>query len=61
MLSVEVADELPGVTDGGVNVPVAPVGKPEAESATAFENVPFCHGDGVGGSSALLDGLCPAR
>jgi hypothetical protein len=42
ILSVEVADALPGVTEGGVKVPVAPVGMPVAESKTAFENVPFC-------------------
>jgi hypothetical protein len=42
ILSVEVAEALPGVTEGGVKVPVAPVGSPEAESKTAFENVPFC-------------------
>jgi hypothetical protein len=42
ILSVEVADALPGATEGGVKVPVAPVGSPEAESKTAFENVPFC-------------------
>jgi hypothetical protein len=42
MLSVELADELPGVTEAGVNVAMAPAGSPLAMRATALENVPFC-------------------
>ena len=33
---------MPGVTEGDVNVPVAPAGIPVADSATAFEKLPFC-------------------
>ena len=42
MLSVELADELPGVMEPGLNVAMAPVGIPLAERVTALENVPFC-------------------
>jgi hypothetical protein len=42
MLSVELTDEFPGVTDAGVKLPMAPVGSPLAERLTALENVPFC-------------------
>jgi hypothetical protein len=42
MLSVELADELPGVTDTGEKVATAPVGRPLAERLTGLENVPFC-------------------
>jgi hypothetical protein len=42
MLSVDVAEVLPGVTEGGVKMPAAPVGNPVVESATAFVNAPFC-------------------
>jgi len=41
-VSVEVAAELPGVTDGGENMAVAPAGSPLAPSVIAFENAPFC-------------------
>ena len=42
MVSVEVADELPGVIEVGAKVAVAPVGRPLAASVTGLENVPFC-------------------
>jgi hypothetical protein len=42
MLNVEVDEVLPGVTDAGEKLPVAPVGRPVADNATAFEKVPFC-------------------
>lgn len=42
MLSVELAEELPGVTEAGEKVATAPVGRPLAVRLTALENVPFC-------------------
>jgi hypothetical protein len=42
MLSVEFADELPGVMDDGVKVAVAPAGSPLAVSAIGFEKAPSC-------------------
>jgi len=42
MVSVELADVLPGVTEAGEKLAVAPVGSPLTAKVTAFENVPFC-------------------
>ena len=42
MLSVEVADELPGVMEAGVKVAVAPAGSPLAASVTGVVKAPFC-------------------
>ena len=42
MLSVELAEEPPGVTDAGEKVATAPVGRPLAVRLTGLENVPFC-------------------
>jgi hypothetical protein len=42
MVSVELADELPGVIAAGENRAVAPVGWPLAASVTALEKLPFC-------------------
>ncbi len=42
MPSVEVAAVVPGVTLAGVNVAVAPDGKPEAVKTTALVNAPPC-------------------
>ena len=42
MLRVELADELPGVTEAGEKVATAPVGSPIAARVTALEKVPFC-------------------
>jgi hypothetical protein len=42
MVRVEVADVLPGVTDAGEKVAVAPVGSPMAASVTGLEKAPFC-------------------
>jgi hypothetical protein len=42
MVSVELAEVLPGVTETGENVAVAPVGSPLAASVTAPGKVPFC-------------------
>ena len=42
MLSVEFADELPGVMDDGVKVAVAPAGSPLAVSAIGFEKAQSC-------------------
>jgi hypothetical protein len=42
MVSCELVEELPGVTEGGLNEAVAPAGKPLAESATTLLKVPFC-------------------
>jgi hypothetical protein len=41
MVSVDVAGELPGVTEEGVKVAVAPVGNPLAESVTGVEYDPL--------------------
>ena len=41
-VSCDVADPLPGVTEGGANVAVAPAGSPLTENVTGDENVPFC-------------------
>jgi hypothetical protein len=42
MVSVELADVLPGVIDAGEKVGVAPVGSPMAASVTGLEKAPFC-------------------
>jgi hypothetical protein len=42
MVSVELADELPGVIDACENEAVAPEGSPLAARVTALENEPFC-------------------
>ena len=42
MLSVEFADELPGVIDAGVNVAVAPAGSPLLARVTGLLKAPFC-------------------
>jgi hypothetical protein len=42
MVSVELADVLPGTTEAGENIAVAPLGSPLAERATVPEKVPFC-------------------
>jgi hypothetical protein len=42
MLSVEVTALVPGVTLTGVNVAVAPAGKPEAVKTTALVYAPPC-------------------
>lgn len=42
MVSMELAEELPGVTEVGKNEAVAPEGRPLAVSVTGLENVPFC-------------------
>lgn len=42
MLSVELAEELPGVIEAGEKAPIAPVGSPVTERLTGLENVPFC-------------------
>jgi hypothetical protein len=42
MVSVELADELPGVIDAGENEAVAPGGSPLAARFTALVNAPFC-------------------
>jgi hypothetical protein len=42
ILNCEVADELPGVIEGGEKVAVAPGGSPLAANITGLENVPFC-------------------
>ena len=42
MVNCEVADELPGLTDAGKKVAVAPVGSPLAVRVTVPEKVPFC-------------------
>lgn len=41
-MSCAVAAELPGVSEAGEKVAVAPVGKPVAEKVTGFEYAPFC-------------------
>ena len=41
IVSTLVADSLPGVTEAGANVAVAPVGKPVALSVTALLKSPF--------------------
>ena len=41
MLSVEVADELPGVIEAGLKVAVAPTGNPFAARMTALGKLPF--------------------
>jgi len=40
-VSCVLAEELPGVIEGGANVAVAPVGNPLAANVTALLNVPF--------------------
>lgn len=42
MVNVEVTGELPGVSEVGEKVAVAPVGRPLAANVTALENEPFC-------------------
>jgi hypothetical protein len=42
MVSVELANELPGVIDAGENEAVAPGGSPLAARFTALVNAPFC-------------------
>jgi len=42
MVSCDVAEELPGDTDAGLKVAVAPGGRPLAASVTGFASVPFC-------------------
>jgi hypothetical protein len=40
-VNVELLDAAPGVMEAGAKVAVAPVGNPEAESATALAKLPF--------------------
>jgi hypothetical protein len=42
IVSVELADELPGVSDAGENEAVAPGGSPLALNVTEPAKVPFC-------------------
>lgn len=42
MVNCAVAAELPGVSEAGEKVAVAPVGRPVAEKVTGFEYAPFC-------------------
>jgi hypothetical protein len=42
MVRVELADALPGVTETGLKLAVAPAGRPVAESVTTPEKTPFC-------------------
>ncbi len=42
IVSCDVADPLPGLTEAGEKVAVAPIGSPLAVRATEFGNVPLC-------------------